>query len=684
MKKHTKIKSFAKRLTGRIMLMLLIVMGLASYLIYQLTSELVEDLMIEETQNKLSTSVQKVRRVLSDVYVATSNHVPFVEESLDQPDRLFELMERVVSLNPLIRSCGISFVADYYPQKGRWFCPYAVRRDSSLIERKSVGGADQDYLKAQWFIKAFESKKGLWSKPFFEGNDTITPLVSYMVPIHDKQGRTVAVLGADVSLEWLSESLQKMTRKMGNVNNEACSFIIGGDGTYIAHTEKKHVLKDNFLKETEATADTLDNYLCRKMMAGKKGVYPNVDSYVDGEEEERGERKEERGERKLIINGKSVYLFYAPIEHTGWSMALMIPSFDIKGMGIFVGVVLLLMIFTSLLVVYFLARHLIKRTTKPLHQLATSANDVAKGNFHTPLPTLKHNDEIHQLRDSFEEMQQSLTKYVDELKTTTASKAAIEKELKVAHDIQMSMLPKIFPPFPDRDDIDIAGSLTPAKDVGGDLFDFYIRDEQLFFCIGDVSGKGVPASLVMAVTRTLFRNVSAHESEPGHVVESLNDALAETNDTNMFVTFFVGVLDLNTGMMNYCNAGHDMPLLVGRGVGMLPCDANLPIGVMQGWKYSQQETSIDPQTVIFLYTDGLNEAENEEHIQFGATRLLRVAESQLADGKCNPASLIREMTKAVRAFVGDAEQSDDLTMLAIQYKNKNILDTINDSEAEKK
>ena len=656
------------------MLVLLIVMGLASFVLYEMTSGLVEEEEMDLYESKLDVSVQKVRRVISDVYVASSNLVPLIEESLDQPDRMFTLVERLVSLNPRIRSCGISFVADYYPQKGHWYCPYAVRRDSTKVEVKSVGSADYDYLTAEWFTEALEAKEGYWSKPYYEGNDSITPLVSYMTPIRDKQGRTVAILGADVSLDWFSDVLIRMMKKTAHLRDSIptdtqqqrkdngkdqlghyYSFIIDGKGTYLAHTDKKHILKDNFLEETASYPDTLANYLCRQMIAGKKGYYPNYD-------------EDDENTKSLIIRGRSVYLFYAPIEHTNWSMALALPAFDIKGFGIVVGVILLLLISLALLAVYFVGRRIIKRTAKPLHQLATSAGEVAKGRFDTPLPTIKHNDEIHMLRDSFGNMQQSLTKYVEELKTTTASKAAIENELKVAHDIQMSMLPKIFPPYPDRDDIDIAGSLTPAKDVGGDLFDFYIRDEKFFFCIGDVSGKGVPASLVMAVTRSLFRNVSAHVSEPSEIVRTLNDALVENNETNMFVTFFVGVLDLKTGQMNYCNAGHDSPLLIGDGVGMLPCDSNLPLGVMSGWTFSSQEIDIHPQTVVFLYTDGLTEAEDIHHAQFGDQRVIEVAEQLLPDGEHMPSTIISRMSHAVQTFVGDAEQSDDLTMLAIKYK----------------
>jgi sigma-B regulation protein RsbU (phosphoserine phosphatase) len=264
-------------------------------------------------------------------------------------------------------------------------------------------------------------------------------------------------------------------------------------------------------------------------------------------------------------------------------------------------------------------------------------------------------------------MQHSLAEYVEELKNTTASKAAIENELKVAHDIQMSMLPKTFPPYPERDDIDIYGFLKPAKDVGGDLFDFYIHHEKLFFCIGDVSGKGVPASLVMAVSRSLFRNISAHTSEPEQIAYTLNEALADGNERAMFVTAFIGVLDLETGLLSYCNAGHNNPLIIGKEVSMLSCDPNLPLGVMDGVTFEKQEMVIEPQTTVFLYTDGLNEAENIQHDQFDIQRVIDLATSMVKEGQDQPTTIIQKMTEAVHAFVGEAEQSDDLTMLAIKY-----------------
>ena len=253
------------------------------------------------------------------------------------------------------------------------------------------------------------------------------------------------------------------------------------------------------------------------------------------------------------------------------------------------------------------------------------------------------------------------------LQAINAEKERIGSELHIASAIQMGMLPKTFPTYPDRDDVQLYGLLTPAKEVGGDLFDFFIRDEKLFFCIGDVSGKGVPASLVMAVTRSLFRTVSTHESMPNRIVATMNESMADMNETNMFVTLFVGVLDLPTGRMRYCNAGHDAPLLIGAGVGSLPVESNIPVAVMSDWKYQMQEVQIFTGTTIFLFTDGLTEAENADHAQFNISRVEDVARQALDSQAQAPKQIIQRMSDAVHQFVGNAEQSDDLTMLAIQY-----------------
>jgi sigma-B regulation protein RsbU (phosphoserine phosphatase) len=683
MSKKRKLRPFYRRLTRWIGLAQFIVMALASFLIYRIAEEVIKEEEFDLYEKSLKVTKKDVRRVLSDVYVGTINHVPDIEDNLDHPDKLYDIMQRMVELNPQIRSCALSFIADYYPQKGHWFCPYAVRDEDGNVVRKSVGGVNNDYLNAEWFTQALNAEEGYWSKPFFEFKDTVKPLVAYLVPIRNKQGKTVAILGADMSLYKFSGRLMKGLSLKGDTAHVSYRgiqeeddgsatqnsnsfrtlkeqlgsfyFIIDHDGTYIAHPDSDYVIRKNYFELAKATNDTLDDYVGRQMVAREEGIFKDKEGDICHFD-------------FFDFESSEVYMFYMPIEHTNWSIALAVGRYSIDALAIGFGFVFLILVGLALLVVRFVGRFVAKRVTRPLGLLAASANEVAKGNFNAPLPKLKHYDEVRLLRDSFEEMQHSLTDYIDELKETTASKAAIENELKVAHDIQMSMLPKTFPPYPERNDIDIFGSLTPAKDVGGDFFDFFIRDEKLFFCIGDVSGKGVPASLVMAMTRSLFRNVSLHVSEPDVIVKALNTAVCEGNEKSMFVTLFMGVLDLQTGMLHYSNAGHLLPLVIGQEVSRLQCDANLPIGVIAEWQYTQQTVQLDGKTTLFLYTDGLNEAKDSMQAQFGLQRIMRLAESLAAKDTLEPSVVVGEMKEAVNHFVDDAEQSDDLTLLAIRYK----------------
>ena len=646
-------RSFATRISNRIIFYLFILMGIMSVAIFYLTRYGTTIYYSQAFHMSMRSSAEYTRRVLSDLHVAINNQAYYIEQSLDRPDELQEIMRRIVEKNNRIHSCGISFVENYYPQKGRWFVPYAVKDSTGIVTTHNLGGPDNDYLNSEWFQKGLNAKKGRWSKPFFDGSDK-KPMVAYLLPIHDKTGRTVAVIGADLSLDWMTSKLREsddgLMKELDNENNKGLhllrTFITDRDGVFITHPDEKLIMKDTLFSHLKET----DEYSIQELRKKLK------DEKISNDEEN----------MKFEFDGLDCYVFFGRLNHTKWNIVSVVSWIDLEMPGIVIGILLLMFIAFTLMLLFPTCFLTIRRLAKPLKQLATSANQVAEGNFNVPLPTIKHDDEVKKLRDAFENMQGSLTLYIEELKTTTASKASIENELKIAHDIQMSMLPKTFPPFPERNDIDIYAQLKPAKAVGGDLFDFYINNEELFFCIGDVSGKGVPASLVMAVTRSLFRNISAHTSHPEKIVEGVNDSLSQGNDNNMFVTIFVGVLNLQTGLLRYCNAGHDAPYILDSDVTLLPVDSNLPAGVMGGWNYTVQETTISTGTTIFLYTDGLTEAENISHGQFGEDRIVDMARRAMSKGHNTPEKLIEEMTNAVHNFVGEAEQSDDLTMLAIK------------------
>ena len=323
----------------------------------------------------------------------------------------------------------------------------------------------------------------------------------------------------------------------------------------------------------------------------------------------------EQGEGVVVEKGVTNMVFFAPVERTGWSMSIVVPEKEVFGgirrIGRIVNALQILGLLLLLLILFIVGRNL-KRLNKINHQ-----------------------------------------------------KEKMQNELHIARAIQMAMVPKTFPPFPDRHDIDMAATIVPAKEVGGDLYDFYIHDDRLFFCIGDVSGKGIPASLVMAVTRSLFRTVSAHEKSPQRIVTAMNESMSESNENNMFVTFFCGVLDMQTGHLRYCNAGHNAPVLLTDTISKLEVVPNLPLGIMKGMHFQEQEMDLRYDDAIFLYTDGLTEAENPVHELFGEKRMLEALHGRQAS-----MNHLKSMEDAVRGFVAEAPQSDDLTMLFIHYLNE--------------
>lgn len=303
---------------------------------------------------------------------------------------------------------------------------------------------------------------------------------------------------------------------------------------------------------------------------------------------------------------------------------------------------------------------------KPLKKIAEAAEMVSKGYFDTPLPKIWGNTEIKQLRNSFELMQEHLVKYIADLKVSTERNAMMDSEMSIASDIQQGMIPKIFPAFVNRTDLDIYGLQTPARQVGGDLYDFFIYQNKLFFCIGDVSGKGVPAALFMTVVGHLFRHVGRHTMSPSVIVESINIGLCQGNKRNMFCTLFCGILDLETHQLLYTNGGHNAPVIIRKEEQpeFLQTQVCLPCGAFEEARYVDQQIQFNPGDSLFLYTDGITEAENFNRDFFGEEAMMQTLATTPVG--CTMEQMVSHMMNAIDIYTQGAEQSDDITMLSIK------------------
>ena len=276
-------------------------------------------------------------------------------------------------------------------------------------------------------------------------------------------------------------------------------------------------------------------------------------------------------------------------------------------------------------------------------------------------------DEIGDLARGFNKMQDNLKLYTENLRTVTAEKERIGAELNVATQIQADMLPRIFPPFPQKKEIDLFASMTPAKEVGGDFYDFFLIDNNhLALVIADVSGKGVPAALFMVISKTLIKNRAMQGGTPAEILHDVNNQLCEGNEADMFVTCWLGIVDLATGVVTAASAGHEFPAICGpdRQFELFKDKHGFVLAGMEGARYRDYELRLEQGGSLFVYTDGVPEATNADNDMFGPDRMLQ-ALNRCPD--CQPKVFLREVGADVEAFTGDAPQFDDVTMVGLTW-----------------
>ncbi len=562
--------------------------------------ELTSGVLYYSAQNIIHRTVEKlieremnaiylcIRNKLAKVEVTVDNMAWVVADDLEDPDWMYSITQRLVENNPSILGCMVTFVPDYFPQKGHWFEPYAVRRADGTIETMQLGSAEHDYTKIAFYTEAMAKNGGNWCEPYYDKDGARAMVTTYSVPVHDDKGKTVGVVGADIALDWLEEVVEE-----GKFYKSTQRYIVTEKGHLLAGKDSK--LFQRALQLVKADEDKV-----------------SLETIID-----------EKGDER--------HVYFHPVGgNTNWILVSIQNDREVFSKLGKIRANLLLPVLAGLILIGFI----VWRTSRNLERL----------------------------------------------RKVNAEKDRIGGELRVASQIQQSMLPHS---LIQHADVDIFGSLVPAREVGGDLYDYYIRDEKLFFCIGDVSGKGAPSAMVMGVMHSLFRAFSAHENNPARMMQAINEISCQGNESNIFVTMFIGVLDLPTGRLRYCDAGHDAPIVIEEsgdrsqetGVSSqerlvhVPVEPHLPVGVFDDVKYGVQEMQLEPDSTLFLYTDGLTEAKDSGRKQFGMNR---VEEVLRGDCPIQPRELIETITRRVHQFVGDAEQSDDLTMLAIHYTPKHF------------
>lgn len=634
-----------------IVIKLILVIALCGSLIFAVTlgynyyrSCIILEHELENNARNLALSlVHRVEAELAAVAKVTEGVAGSLETGRYTEQELLALIRTTVEKNPEIYGSGVAFEPYAFSAASRLYAPYYFREKGRIaFSRLENSYQYVPYLYWDWYQIPRELGQLEWSEPYFdEGAGNIT-MTTCSVPFYgetDGKKQLKGIVTADLSLDALTELISSV-----KILKTGYAALLSRNGMVLAHPMKDTVMNETFFSIAEARHDSSLRELGKKMIRGETGFL----LYTS-------------------LVGVRSWMYYAPIRATGWTLAVVFPEAELLENVTQLSVTMAIMGFAGILLLTAAVAFIAGSITKPLRSLAAATQVLASGNFDLELPPVRSNDEVGVLTHNFQVMKESLKEYIRNLTETTAAKERIQSELKVATDIQASLLPRLFPAFPDRPEFDIYAAMDPAKEVGGDFYDFFFIDESnLCFLIADVADKGVPAALYMMVAKTLLKSEGQRLGEPDQILASVNTILAADNDSCMFTTVFCAILDTGTGEVRFANAGHNPPLLIeSQGIRYLTIQPGFVLGPMPDIAYATERITLQPGDVLFLYTDGVTEAKNPGDELFGELQLLqalqRAPEHDLK-------AMIHSIRAEVTAHANGAPQSDDVTMVAIRYR----------------
>lgn len=589
------------------------------------------------TENRLDAMIKEIELPLVEVEIATGAAARIIQDMPVNDEFLYRVTYVSVEESDKVVGCAVAY-ADGVHNGDHWYAPYSYRDTATgEVVSKQLGHQGYDYHTMEWFRVPYETGKPHWSSPYFDKDGGEYTMTTYSYPVKNEQGEVIAVVTADVAIDWIDSLVHSIRPYPNSVSSILCSdeSVIGIDDPAIIESIRESGGNNKRLQE-----------LHREM---KKGG----DSLIS-----------------FRAGGFWNFAVYGPLR-MGWSACIVCRYVDVLEPANSMLSLLLIIGIIGLLLLAVICHVTVRHLTKPITELSEAALHMSQGNFKATLPVISTGDEMMQLRDSFETMQHSLTEYIEELKTTTAANNRMEGELSVARDIQLGMLSTNFPPC-------LHALLVPAKEVGGDLYDFVIRpDGIIYFAVGDVSGKGAPAALLMSIARAALRFTAGMDFTLDQLMARVNNSIADANSNEMFVTLFVGRLDTRTGELQYCNGGHNPIIIIPPDADAyyLKAKANLALGVWADYRYEDERIQLQSGTRLVLYTDGVNEAEKavaaagETTIeQFGNDRLLQWAGGSVAKHQeSTEQAVVESLYDAVQEFVQETPQNDDITILSVQY-----------------
>ncbi len=490
-----------------------------------------------------------------------------------------------------------------------------------------------DYSGSEWYTKARELGQTGFTN-IYQDSYGRGMMISCFSPFFNEKGAFSGSVSMDILISDIYQQIVSM-----DLGNEGNVFLIDNDGYTVDPGDSSNLV---------LVSDLISDARVKTAMENRRNGF--------------------------TLSSDGVYYVYAPVESTSWMLCIGIPERQVlesvyqMDQGIQIALIVFAAVFVILIIAVLVVSYRFARSlTDPLIALEKDAMTISGGNLDYRAE-VRSNDEIGDLATSFNQMAASLNQYVKDLTKVTAEKERIGAELNVATQIQADMLPRIFPAFPDRSEFDLYAVMDPAKEVGGDFYDYFmVDDDHIALVMADVSGKGVPAALFMVIAKTLIKSRAQMGDSPAEILNNVNEQLCEGNEAELFVTVWLAVIEISTGKGLAANAGHEHPVIrrAGGKYELVQYRHSPAVAAIQGVHFREHSFELHPGDSLFVYTDGVPEATNADNRMFGTERMLDVMNR---DPLAAPRPLLQTVWKEIDIFVGDAPQFDDITMLNFQYR----------------
>lgn len=623
-------KGISFRLNSTITTVAILIIATVVYINYHFSQQILKDKIEEGAIHQSNLVISKIARITvgaAEIARDVSHQALYYHKNND----LDLFLQQVAESNKILEGIDVELLN---PQKDNLLQFSSTKQNRFACRPDHLDNA-QALLKRSSGDMNFSN--GAWSDPFYCNNDTTNLFVSYRVPVYFPNSDIAGRVSSDVSLRMMKKMLSEI-----KIGEEGYAFIIDQAGNFITHPKQEWVGNKNLFEATSPVIIQNSSEIESEIKSSGSGADHVIIDY---------------------LNGQHCWFYHASLPNSNWTVIIVIPEKELFSQIEANFQRILFVAGLGILILFLINMFIFRRVLDPLAQVANAIQGFSsvKGK------TGKSKDEIKMLTESLEDWQAKYGTLMKEQSRTARERLKYEKELKSAHDIQQNIIPSGYPAFPEHPEIDLFAVLKPAESIGGDLYDYYFIDnDHLLVAIGDVSGKGIPASLFMAIASTLIKSHSNILSSR-EIIEKVNNELGDRNPNQYFLTLFIGILNMKTGVMDYCNAAHNYPYLLhfDGTLQTLSKSHGIPLGIYKNKTYKSNTIQLQPGDLVLLFTDGVINSRNSVGTHYGIEKLKSNIQGMT---QLTAREVVTSLMETIVTYEEGTRQSDDISLVAMKFQ----------------